>query len=53
MYKGYGHNEVVVANPRVTGMIAKVLRLEDCPEPFLQYAKENDLPIILVGSSLY
>lgn len=50
LYKNLGHNEIVAANPRIIGLIAKVSRLEDCPEVFLQYAKDHDLPIILVGN---
>ena len=48
---GYGHSEIVALNPRVQGLIAKVDKIEDCPEVFLQFAKEHDLPIILVVSS--
>ena len=29
-------------------MFAKVEKLEDCPEEFLKFAKEHDLPIILM-----
>jgi hypothetical protein len=36
-------------NTKIKGLVAKVDKLEDCPEYFLQFAKENDLPIILVG----
>ena len=42
------HSEIVPINPRVKGMIAKVEKLEDCPEEFLIFAKEHNLPIILM-----
>lgn len=42
------HSEIVSLNPRVKGLIAKVEKLEDCPEEFLQIAKEYNLPIILM-----
>lgn len=42
------HNEIVPINPRVKGLIAKVERLEDCPEEFLKFAKDNNLSIILM-----
>jgi hypothetical protein len=45
---GYGHNEIVSINPRIKGLIAKVEKLKDCPEEFLAFAKEHDLPIILM-----
>ena len=42
------HSEIVSLNPRVKGLIAKVEKLEDCPEEFLQIARDNNLPIILM-----
>ena len=42
------HSEIVAINPRVLGLIAKVEKLEDCPEDFLIFAKEHNLPIILM-----
>ena len=45
---GNVHSEIVSLNPRVKGLIAKVEKLEDCPEEFLQIAKEYNLPIILM-----
>ena len=42
------HSEIVPLNPRVKGLVAKVERLEDCPEAFLKFAKDNNLPIILM-----
>ncbi len=42
------HSEIVALNPRVKGLIAKVEKIEDCPEAFLKFAKEHNLPIILM-----
>ncbi len=42
------HNELVVINPRVNGLIAKVNDIEDCPVEFLEFAHKYDLPIILM-----
>lgn len=42
------HSEIIPLNPKVKGMIAKVEKLEDCPPEFLKFAKEHDLPIILM-----
>lgn len=42
------HSEIVPINPRIKGLIAKVERLEDCPEEFLKFAKDNNLSIILM-----
>ena len=45
------HSEIVPINPHVLGMIAKVEKLEDCPKEFLEYAKEHDLPIIIMKAT--
>lgn len=45
------HSEIIPLNPKVKGMIAKVEKLEDCPPEFLKFAKEHDLPIILMKPS--
>ena len=42
------HSEIVPINPRVKGLVAKVEKLEDCPEEFLNFAKAHNLPIILM-----
>ena len=42
------HSEIIPINPKVKGLIAKVEKLEDCPPEFLKFAKEHDLPIILM-----
>ncbi len=42
------HSEIVSINPRVKGLIAKVEKLEECPEEFLQFAQKHNLPIILM-----
>lgn len=43
------HNEIVALNSKVKGLIAKADTLAGCPEWFLEFSKENNLPIILVG----
>ena len=45
------HSEIIPINPKVKGLIAKVERLEDCPPEFLKFAKEHNLPIILMKST--
>ena len=42
------HSEIVVLNPKVKGLVARVKRIEDCPQEFLEFAKEHDLPIIMM-----
>lgn len=42
------HSEIVALNPKVKGLIAKVSKLEECPQEFLKFAKEHDLPIVLM-----
>ena len=44
------HNELVGMNTQVRGIVAKVRSLNDCPNWFLEFAKENNLPIILIGN---
>lgn len=44
------HSEIVSINPRVKGLIAKVDDIKDCPEEFLSFAKEHDLPIVLMSA---
>lgn len=44
------HNEIVGLNAKVKGLVAKVNSFEELPEYFLRFAKENDLPIILIGN---
>ena len=42
------HSELVVVNPRVIGLFAKVENLSDCPKEFLLFAEKYDLPIIIM-----
>ena len=44
------HNELVGMNTQVKGIVAKVKSLNECPNWFLEFAKENNLPIILIGN---
>ena len=43
------HNELVAINTSVKALVAKVASLEECPSWFLEFARENNLPIILIG----
>lgn len=48
--KAHGmHNEIVGLNAQIKGLIAKVSSLKECPDWFLEFARDNNLPIILVG----
>ena len=48
--KAHGsHNEIVALNSKIKGLVAKVDSLDECPDWFLEFARENNLPIILVG----
>ena len=44
----YEHNEVVVINPIIQGLVAKYPSIEDCNEDFLTFADKHQLPIILI-----
>ena len=44
------HNELVGLNAKIKGLIAKVDLFDELPDYFLRFAKENDLPIIIIGS---
>ena len=49
--KAHGdHNEIVALNTQIKGVVAKVNTLEECPAWFLEFARDNNLPIILVGN---
>lgn len=43
------HNEIVGLNSKIKAVVAKESSLKDCPEWLLDFAKENNLPIILTG----
>lgn len=48
--KAHGsHDEIVGLNSHVKAVVAKVNSLKDCPAWFLEFAKESNLPIILLG----
>ena len=51
LFYGNEHSELIPINPKVKGLIAKVEKIEDCPKGFLKFAKEHDLPIILMKPS--
>ncbi len=49
--KAHGdHNEIVALNTQIKGVVAKVNTLEECPAWFLEFARDNNLPIILIGN---
>ena len=43
------HNEINVYNPKIKGVIFIGDSLSDVPADALNFAKENDLPIFLMG----
>lgn len=43
------HSEIVSINPRVKGLVARVTDISECPPEFLNFAKQHNLPIILIG----
>ncbi len=48
--KAHGsHDEIVGLNSHVKAVVAKVNSLKECPAWFLEFAKESNLPIILLG----
>ena len=49
--RGSSHSEIVALRPRIQGLVAKVDSLDECPDDFLQFAKEYNLPIILMGNT--
>ncbi len=48
LFYGDEHSELIPINPKAKGLIAKAEKLEDCPEDFLRFAQEHDLPVILM-----
>ena len=42
------NNEIVGYAPKIKGVIAKEKSLENVPVELLDYAKENNLPVILI-----
>lgn len=45
------HNEIVVYNPKISGMIFKKDRIQDVPQELLDFAHEKNLPVVLLGES--
>ncbi len=43
------HNEIVVYNPKISGMIFKENSIEEVPQDLLDFAHERNLPIVLFG----
>ena len=44
------HNEIVGLNSKIRGVVAKCSSLQECPQWFLEFARDNNLPIILIGT---
>ena len=42
------HNEIVGYAPKVEALVSKVKHFSQLPEDFLEFARNNDLPIILI-----
>jgi len=47
------HNEIVALNSRIVGVIAKENSINDCPSWLLEFAKDNNLPVFLIGKDTY
>ena len=45
---GHSHNEIITYLPRIEAVISKSSSLEEVPDDVLLFAKENDLPIVLI-----
>ena len=45
------HNEVVVYNPRMSGLIAMVDKYDEVPKEMRKFAQKYDLPIIILGGN--
>ena len=43
------HSELVVLNPKVKALVARVSSIEECSQEFIELAQQNNLPIILIG----
>ena len=44
-----GHNEVILYNPSVKGLVFMGDKISEIPQEILQYVQERNLPIILMG----
>lgn len=44
------NNEIVGCTPKIRGVIAKANSLEEVPTELLEFARENDLPVILINN---
>jgi len=49
LFKGKEHSEIIGINPRITGVVVKYSKMENVPIDVVNFAKENKLPIILIG----
>lgn len=52
LFEGKQHSEIVPINPRIKAVIAKTNSLNECEPAFLEFAKKNNLPVILIGNSV-
>ncbi len=43
-----GHNEIIGYTPKIKGVIGKAQDITEVPKAFLDFAKENNLPVILI-----
>ena len=44
----YNHNEIVVINPKIQGLIAKY-EVTECNDDFLMFASQHNLPVVIIG----
>jgi len=46
------HNEIVVYNPKMSGLIAMVDKYDEVPKEMRKFAQKYDLPIIILGENM-
>ena len=47
-YRGVFHNELLIYLPRIEGVVSKANDLSQVPKEMLDFAQENNLPIVLI-----
>ena len=49
MLSNNGHSEANLYNAKIGAFVAKVDNISDIPEEYLKFARENNLPIYIIG----
>ena len=47
-YRGVLHNELLIYLPRIEGVISKADDISQVPQELLDFAYENNLPVVLI-----